>query len=289
MSLRKLLAYLVLIFALSWSLQFAVIARVGDLESPDAAPWLLATMSVPALVTLAFVLLDKSLRPAFAWKPAWRMLPLMLVAVLIPTLIAFGVVAVVEATGWGASGWFDFGQSGVTISGGPWVLGKGAQAWPLFLANVAATGGAFAVMNGLVAMGEEAGWRGLLQGQLIDRLGTARGIVLLGLIWSFWHLPSLLAGYNFPQHPVLGALVIFPIELVAMSFFLGWLTLKSGSFWAAAVAHGAGNSIEEGVVSNLHLTVPQLYEDLLRMGFTVLFGLVFWALLRRRSNSSTSA
>ncbi|MDO8380533.1 CPBP family intramembrane glutamic endopeptidase [Phenylobacterium sp.] len=283
MSRRKLAAYVALIYLLSWGVQLGAIATVGDLESPDAAPWLLATMFVPALVTLAFVRLDQSARKAFAWKPSWRMAPLMLVAVLVPTLIAFGVVAAVEAAAWGRSRWFDFGQTGVTISGGPWLLGKGAQAWPLFLANVAATGAAFAVMNGLVAMGEEAGWRGLLQGQLIARLGTVRGIALLGLIWSFWHLPSLLAGYNFPQHPVLGALVIFPIELVAVSFFLGWLTLKSGSFWAAAVAHGAGNSIEEGVVSNLHLTVSQLHEDLLRMGFTVLVGLVFWALVRRRA------
>ena len=285
MSGRKLTAYLALIFLLSWSLQFGAIATVGDLESPGAAPWLLATMAIPALVTLAFLLFDKGLRPALAWKPTWRMLPLMLAAVLVPTLIAFGVVATVEAAGWGNSGWFDFAQAGVTISGGPWVLGKGAQAWPLFLANVAATGAAFGILNGLVAAGEEAGWRGLLQGQLIARLGATRGIVLLGLIWSFWHLPSLLAGYNFPQHPVLGALVIFPIELVAISFFLGWLTLRSGSFWAAAVAHGAGNSIEEGVVSNLHLTVSQLHEDLLRMGFTVLVGLMFWGLVRRRKTA----
>lgn len=283
MSTRKLAAYVALIFLLSWSLQLGAIAKVGDLESPAARPWLLATMFAPTLVTLAFLLFDRGARRAFAWKPAWRMLPLMLVAVLVPTLIAFGVVASVEAAGWGHSGWFAFARTGVSVSGGPWVLGKGTQAWPLFLANVAATGGVFALMNGLVAMGEESAWRGLLQGQLIDRLGTTRGIALLGLIWSFWHLPSLLAGYNYPQHPVLGALVLFPITLVAVSFFLGWLTLRSGSFWAAAVAHGAGNSIEEGVVSNLRLTVPQLHEDLLRMGFTVLVGLVFWALLRRRA------
>ena len=48
------------------------------------------------------------------------------------------------------------------------------------------------------------------------------------------------------------------------------------------VAHGAANSIQEGVISNLEMTVPRLYEDLTTMAVTVLLGLLFWMLLRRR-------
>lgn len=280
MSKRALLLFCVLVYALSWSIQAAVIAKYGNPEN-GGAPWLVVVMFTPALVTLLFAAFSREARAWIRWRPAWRVLPLLVIAFLVPTLIAFATIAAVQGLHFGTSSWFVFARDGVSISGGPWLLGRGVQDWPRFLANVVLTGGAYAAFNALVAMGEELGWRGFLQGQLVARLGVTRGLVLLGLIWSFWHLPSLLAGYNFPEHPVLGALVLFPVELVAISMFLGWLTLRSGSFWTAAVAHGAGNSIEEGVVSHLHMTVPHLAADLLRLGATVVVGLVFWALLRR--------
>lgn len=282
MSDRALILFCVLLFALSWSLQYVALAVAGNPESPAAAPWLVGVMFTPALVTLASCWFNRSARAALLWRPTWRMLPLLVLAVLVPTLIAFGTVAIVEFAGWGKSGWFVFSQQGVAISGGPWKLGKGFETWPLFAANVAVTGAYFAAFNSIFAAGEEICWRGLLQGQLTQRFGVSGGIVLLGLIWSLWHLPALLAGYNFPEHPVLGAFVLFPLELIGASLFAGWLTIRSGSFWPAALSHGAVNSIEEGVTSNLHLTMPHLYEDVVRLALTVAFGLLFWLLLRKR-------
>jgi len=280
---RAIALYCLLTYGIAWAMQFAALrATGGDLESDAAGPWLATTMFVPGLVTILFLVFHKPARAGLLWKPTWRMIPMLVAGVAVPTLIAFAVLAVVEVMGWGQSGWFGFGADGVRVAGGPWMLGRGMQAWPLFLANVAVTGAAFAAMNGLVAIGEEFGWRAFLQGHLIDRLGLGRGVVLLGLIWSFWHLPSLLAGYNYPETPVLGALVIFPLELVAVSMFMAWLTITCRSFWPAVVAHGAANSIQEGVISNLEMTVPRLYEDLTTMAVTVLLGLLFWMLLRRR-------
>ncbi len=132
------------------------------------------------------------------------------------------------------------------------------------------------------AVGEEFAWRGFLQGHVIDRLGQTVGLTCLGLFWSFWHLPSLLSGYNYPDHPVLGALVLFPVTLVAMAFFYGWLTLRARSFWPAALAHGAANSIQIGVISNLKLTVPSLYLDLAGLVVSMLVGLIAWWALSRR-------
>jgi membrane protease YdiL (CAAX protease family) len=279
MSRRSLLTYLGLVFALGWCLQLGAIATVGDPEKPAALPWLAGAMFAPALVTLAFVVFDRRLRGSVAWRPRWRMAPLLVVAFVVPTLIAFSAVAVVQIAGWGHAGWFAFSRGGVGISGGPWVLGRGDQTWPLFVVNVAATGALFSAVSALEAVGEELGWRGFLQGQLIERLGLLKGIALVGLIWALWHLPLLLAGYNYPDHPLLGALVLFPIELIAASFFLGWLTLRSGSFWPAAVAHGAVNSIEQGVLGNLCLSVPHLYEDGLQLAFTVIVGVAFCIIL----------
>lgn len=282
MSRMAIAIYCLLTLAVSWSIQLAAVGTVGDVNDPAVGPWLVATMWSPTLVALLFLLLHRPSRQGLAWRPTWRSIPVSVVAVAVPTLIAFGVVAVFLATGWGAPGWFAFATDSVTVSGGPWMLGLGEQGWAMFAANVAVTGAAFAVLNCVASVGEEFAWRGFLQHHMIDRFGLTGGIALLGLFWSFWHLPALLAGYNFPEYPVLGGFVLFPITLVAVSFFMAWLTIRSGSFWPAAIAHGAGNSIEEGVISNIALTVPRIYEDLTSMALTVAVGLLFFVLLRRR-------
>jgi membrane protease YdiL (CAAX protease family) len=63
------------------------------------------------------------------------------------------------------------------------------------------------------------------------------------LIWGYWHLPANLAGLNDALHPVLGSLVIFPLEAISMSFVLAWLANRSRSVWPSALAHGANNTL----------------------------------------------
>jgi membrane protease YdiL (CAAX protease family) len=279
MSRHRALKFCLLVFALSWPVQIGVVLAYRNPESVKALPWGICAMFTPALVTIGFAICSHESRNLIRWRPTWAALPLAFAGVLVPTLIAFATIAAVQLGGWGKSGWFVFSSGGVAISGGPWILGRGVQHWSLFIINVLATGAYFAVLNTIAAAGEELGWRGFLQPLLVAELGTIRGIALVGLIWSFWHLPVLLAGYNFPQHPLLGAFVLFPAELVAASFFLGWLTVRSGSFWPAAVAHGAVNSIESGVTHNIIMAAPHIYEDLTQLLLTIATGLLFWWLL----------
>lgn len=274
--------YCLAVFALSWGLQIAAIWVTGDLASSAAEPWLLGTMFVPGVMALILIAVYKPARAYFLWRPHFRMLLLVPVAVLIPTLIAFGVTALMVLLNWGIPEWFAFSTAGVTVTGGPWLLGQGFQGWLLFASNVMVTGTAFALLNAIVAVGEELGWRGWLQGVLIARWGPIGGIAALGLLWSMWHLPGQLAGYNHPEYPLVGSFLLSPIELIATSFFLGWLTLRSKSFWLAAIAHGAGNSIQEGVTRNLQLSVPAYYEDLATIGLTVLIGLICLYLIHRQ-------
>lgn len=280
---RVIALYCLLVYAIAWSLQFAAIrATGGDLEADGAMPWLIGTMFVPGLTALLFVILHRPARAGLLWKPTWPTIPMALIGVITPALTAFAVLGVVEAMGWGKSGWFVFAADGATISGGPWLLGLGQMGWAMFAANVFVTSLAYALISALAAMGEEFGWRAFLQGHLIDRFGLTGGVIVLGLVWSFFHLPALLSGYNYPETPVLGAFVIFPIELVAVSFFFAWLTLSARSFWPAAIAHGSANAVQEGVIGNLQMTTPRLYEDLTTMGVTVVVGLLCWWWLSRR-------
>jgi uncharacterized protein len=96
-------------------------------------------------------------------------------------------------------------------------------------------------INVLFALGEELGWRGFLLPNLMP-LGQWKAILISGAIWGFWHAPTtLLHGYNFPQHPYLGVLVMI-VGCTLLGMILSWLYLSTRSPWAAALAHGAVNA-----------------------------------------------
>ena len=91
----------------------------------------------------------------------------------------------------------------------------------------------------IIAFGEEYGWRGYLQTELI-RLGRIRGVFLLGVIWGIWHWPVIWMGYNFPGHPVLGSLAMVAF-CVIFSYFLAYSVFKSRGVWTAAYLHALNN------------------------------------------------
>jgi uncharacterized protein len=289
MRLRIIALYCALAIALSWGFQALAVTFGGDINSDAAGVWLAATMLTPLALTIGFLILHPPARRGFLWKPSWPMWPLLAVGFIVPTLTAFAYVAIMQAAGWGDSGWFAFGADDVSVAGGPWVLGLGPQDWGRFIANVLLTAAMFSALNGLVAAGEEFAWRGFLQGQLVRRFGLTKGVAILGLFWAAWHFPAQALGYNHPDYPLLGAVLLSPIELIASSFFLAWLTIRAGSFWPAAIAHGAVNSIREGVISDVTLTVPPIHEDMVLIALEIVVGLFCWAALRRsRLDSSGS-
>lgn len=84
---------------------------------------------------------------------------------------------------------------------------------------------------------EEIIWRGYLQPRFIRRFGILKGIFLLGLVWSAFHFLGDFRGtsedYQVPIH-----LLTRLWFCVTMGYVFGWLTLRSGSIWPAALAHG---------------------------------------------------
>ena len=49
-------------------------------------------------------------------------------------------------------------------------------------------------LSGLaMVFGEEYGWRGFLQDELV-KLGKRRGVLVVGLVWGLWHFPVILSG-----------------------------------------------------------------------------------------------
>lgn len=91
----------------------------------------------------------------------------------------------------------------------------------------------------MFAFGEEYGWRGYLQSELL-RLGKVRGMLVIGVIWGLWHAPVIAMGHNYPGYPVAG-IFLMTAYTIGLAIILGYAVLKSGSVWLAAFLHAMNN------------------------------------------------
>ena len=123
-----------------------------------------------------------------------------------------------------------------------------------------------------IAFGEEYGWRGYLQGELV-KLGRVRGILLVGVIWGLWHAPIIAMGYNYPGYPVAGILLMI-LYTIALGFLFGYAVLKSGSVWLAAFLHGLNNQIAAFLLAMVYRPGDPVFA------FGIgLYGLIVWAIV----------
>jgi len=172
----------------------------------------------------------------------------------------------------GLGQWVDFSMQLIQAAGDQAASAADIPNW-LLLAIV----GVQAVVLGPVlalpiAFGEEYGWRGYLQGELI-KMGRVRGILLVGVIWGLWHAPIIAMGHNYPGYPVLGILLM-TLYTIALGFLLGYAVLKSGSVWLAAFLHGLNNQAAAFLIA----AVFRPDDPVFSFGLG-LYGLIVWAIV----------
>jgi membrane protease YdiL (CAAX protease family) len=254
------------LFLLSYLWQ-AVIFATGGVDS-RLFPLL---MFFPAAVAILFVWLNKEPFKAIGWgmkRPA--LLPL---AFLVPILVALTTILILTLAGWASwsNSVFAFQDGLVDVRRVRLILGKGMQSTGFFALNLLLTLLLQSIPGSVLTLGEEIGWRGYLQKKLSDRYGVVRGVLFLGLIWGYWHLPVVLMGYNFPSQPLLGALLLMPLAMVSIGLFFSWLYVCGGSVWLPTLAH-----------TSLNLSAGLLYADMSARGDRVVIPLVFiavWAVV----------
>ena len=101
------------------------------------------------------------------------------------------------------------------------------------------------------ALGEEIVWRGFLVPELNKVVGFTGVSVISGLMWAAYHFPVLLFGDYNKGAPAWYSLTCFTLMVVADSFILAWLTLRSNSLWPAAIFHGSHNLFIQSIFTPL--------------------------------------
>ena len=97
------------------------------------------------------------------------------------------------------------------------------------------------------SFGEEVGWRGLAQPRLQLRHGALPAAIMVGLVWSVWHLWPVVAPGGFGVTGVDGVIFTF-VRLTATSVLYAWLLNRThGSLLIVMLAH-AGHNIAAQVV-----------------------------------------
>lgn len=215
---RELTTFLVLTFALS-AVWYTLIIRAGSLGAHGGA-YVLALMWSPGVSALATRLIfQRNLR-----GQGWRLGELRWVglAYILPLLYATPAYGFVWLTKLGGVDLGNFKTGIVTFV----VLGS--------------------LQSLLSATGEELGWRGFLVPTLAKTMPFSRVAVISGVIWASWHVPLIaFADYN-SGTPTWYSVLCFGVMVVAISFPMAWLRLRSGSVWPAAILHASHNLWVQG-------------------------------------------
>jgi len=275
----------ILLVAIFSAVPYALIIREGSSDSD----WMLLLMLSPALAAIVCTLVFRERFGDFGWRP--RRPGLMLLALALPLVVEVSTIAIALAAGlaeW-PRGLIDASGGLVSIHRFALVFGAAPQLPALLALNFLLSIAIASVLYLPFALGEELGWRGYLQRHATGQWGFTAGVLFVGLAWGYWHAPAILLGHNFPQFPVLGAVILMPLATVAMSLVMGTMYASSRSIWIPALLHASLNTCAN--ISNKALgdARDSLAVNLTWILLWALFGTIAWwraGVVRLASNAS---
>ena len=236
--------YLTWTFLIAWVLQVVVafFSRSGQVMFGRLL------LSVVMFAPLAGVLLSGQSLSGMGWKPRLKgKIKLLLAAWFLPiVLTAVGTVLYFAVF----PGHFDMSGEYLAANVGAEALeqleAQGITYAMYVLISVISSMTYAPLVNMVLAVGEEAGWRGFLYPQLKAKFGKKRGWIIGGVIWGMWHWPMIwLIGYEYGTDyvgfPIVGML-IFCIFTIAAGILCDWLYEKTDCIWIPSVFHGAVNA-----------------------------------------------
>ena len=274
-------AYLAFAFGLAWSAEGIALARGVRFKSLTlgATALLACVMFTPGIA--AFIVRRFITHEGFAtaglrrgpWRPyliVWIGVPLLVVGVYALTLL-FGLGRF-DPTLTQLSTRIEEAARGQTLPRLP--------SMPVLAAAMLAQGLTFGVLiTSVFTFGEEFGWTGFLLVHLLP-LGRWRAALVYGGIWGLWHAPIIAGGYNYPEYPVLGPVMMC---LLTMAFALTQtaLRLRYQSVLLTSFFHASINCQGLGVLPMFLVGVSPVLGGITGLvGILVFLALGAWLLAR---------
>lgn len=256
--MKKILTYLVLVFALSSLGYYWIINSKALGFNPLLCMFYL--MWCPALSGLAtYLIYDRNIN-GVGWGPG--KIKWLAIAYLLPLFYAGLAYGFIWLTGLGSiNSQYHFSFISLIVFG--------------TLINVA------------FAAGEEIGWRGFLVPELYQRTRFTATCLITGLIWAVWHFPLILSGLYLAKMPTLLQLLLLVITVTAMTFVISWFRLMSGSVWPAVLLHASHNLYIQRLFDPLTLETSPLSKfmigesGLVLMAIFIALAVIFWGLRHR--------
>jgi membrane protease YdiL (CAAX protease family) len=285
--MKKILLFCFLTYLLAFALQLTFL-NPQNIKSEQAKSILLLLMWVPAVVTIFIKKFSKEGFKDVGFRIGnlkYYLLAFLLILFMVPLEVFLSLLLGVA----------QYNDKFVTISQGAVQLGEDWKfallfgfknlSLPFFILNNLASMLVASIIGIIFAFGEELGWRGFLQNKLFSNMGITSGVIILGLIWGFWHLPVNLMGYQPTANPKLSAFIFFPLFTICLSVIFAWFYIKSKSIFLVSFLHSANNTINAPLIEKI--LVPKgnpLYRDLTSLGFWLIIALFFFWLLRKDSS-----
>lgn len=101
---------------------------------------------------------------------------------------------------------------------------------------------------------EEIGWRGLLQPELEKKMSHFAATLVVGIIWSIWHIPLWFIDGTNQQNM---NYIWFCINALTLSFFIGSVRYISGSIFLSILSHASINAFWD-VMPATYEIIPSL-------------------------------
>lgn len=222
---REIVSFVALAYGISWAMFLAGWSLSGFSSSPeDFYLWVMASAFGPGLAGAWLSWRDRNLgtwlRSFIKVRAGWKAYALTLLAVPL-TALALTILGGFEAN-------TKYGDASLIY----------LTLFPVVILN-----GAVTALLGAGPLGEEGGWRGYLLPRLLKSSGTIKASVILGIIWSFWHLPIMAvsaewrSGLSFALY-----LPIYTVGVIMLSILLTrvW-QLSGGSIFLCVWLHGIVN------------------------------------------------
>lgn len=242
-SKKQFIIYMIAAFGIAWIIQIVAsfFANAGNVLVFQGM--IMLCMYVPFLSVLIARIPLKGMGWLPKFKGKWGWILITWFGPIVLTLLGAVLYFVIfpdrldrsgsyMATQYGAEAMAEMQAAGLTI---PLLLVSSAVQCVLYIP----------LFNGLLALGEEVGWRGVMYPVLKEKLGRAKGMILGGILWGAWHWPMMiLAGYEYGKDylgaPFLG-MALFCLFTTAGGIFLDVLYEKTECIWIPSIGHGAIN------------------------------------------------